>query len=55
MFFKIIWDDSNRKPNTIWVDKGSEFYNRLEKSWFQDDDIQKRIQQIMKKNLLLLK
>ena len=39
MFFKIIWDDSNRKLNTIWVDKGSEFYNRLEKSWFQDDDI----------------
>ena len=55
MFFKIIWDDSNRKPNTIWVDKGSEFYNRLEKSWFQDDDIQKRIQQIMKKDLQLLK
>ena len=20
-------DDSNRKPNKIWVDKGSEFYN----------------------------
>ena len=26
-FQKILDDDSNRKPNKIWVDKGSEFYN----------------------------
>ena len=25
--FKKILDDSNRKPNKIWVDHGSEFYN----------------------------
>ena len=25
--FQRILDDSNRKPNKIWVDKGSEFYN----------------------------
>ena len=25
--FQKIFDDSNRKPNKIWVDKGSEFYN----------------------------
>ena len=25
--FKKFLDDSNRKPNKIWVDKGSEFYN----------------------------
>ena len=25
-------DDSNRKPNKIWVEKGSEFYNRSMKS-----------------------
>ena len=25
--FQKILDDSNRKPNKIWVDKGSEFYN----------------------------
>ena len=24
--FQKILDDSNRKPNKIWVDKGSEFY-----------------------------
>ena len=27
------------KPNKIWVDKGSEFYNRSMKSWLQDNDI----------------
>ena len=26
---------SNRKPNKIWVDKGSEFYNRSMKSWLE--------------------
>ena len=25
--FQKILDDSNRKPNKIWADKGSEFYN----------------------------
>ena len=25
--FQKILDDSNRKPNKIWVDKGNEFYN----------------------------
>ena len=25
--FQKILDDSNRKPNKIWVDKGSEFYD----------------------------
>ena len=25
--FQSILKDSNRKPNKIWVDKGSEFYN----------------------------
>ena len=28
--------NSNRKPNKIWVDKGSEFYNN---SWLQDNNI----------------
>ena len=29
--FQKILDKSNRKPNKIWVDKGSKFYNRLMK------------------------
>ena len=31
-------DESNRKPNKIWVDKCSEFYNILLKSWLEDSD-----------------
>ena len=30
---------SNRKPNKIWVDKGSEFYNSSFKKWLKDNDI----------------
>ena len=30
---------SNRKPNKIWVDQGSEFYNRNFKKWLSDNDI----------------
>ena len=33
--FQKILDESNRKPNKICVDKGSEFYNRSVKSWFK--------------------
>ena len=40
MFFKKILDESNRKPNKMWVDKGSEFCNRSVKSWLQDNNIE---------------
>ena len=30
----------NHKPSKIWVDKGSEFYNRSMKSWLEKNDIQ---------------
>ena len=33
-------DESNRKPNKIWVDKGSEFHNRSMKSFFQNNEIE---------------
>ena len=40
---KII-DDSKSikgcKPNKIWVDKGSEFYNNSFKKWLKDNDIE---------------
>ena len=32
--------ESNRKPNKIWVDKGSEFYNNSFKKWLKDNDIE---------------
>ena len=40
MLFKKILDKSGRKPNKIWVDKGSEFYNSYFKKWFKDNDIE---------------
>ena len=38
--FQSILKKSNRKPNKIWVDKGSEFYNRSIKSWLEKNDIE---------------
>ena len=32
-FSQKILKDSNQKPNNIWVDKGSEFYNNSFKKW----------------------
>ena len=37
--FQSILKQSNRKPNKIWVDKGSEFYNACLKKWLRDNDI----------------
>ena len=37
--FQSVSEQSNRKPNKIWVDKGSEFYNTSFKKWLQDNDI----------------
>ena len=38
--FQKILDDPNRKPNIIWVDKGTEFYNISFKKWLKDNDIE---------------
>ena len=38
--FQNILDESNRKPNKIWIDKGSEFYSKSMKSWLQDSNIE---------------
>ena len=37
--FQSVLNKSKRKPNNIWVDKGSEFYNASFKKWLQDNDI----------------
>ena len=39
MISKKFLDKSGHKTNKIWVDKGSEFYNRSMKSWLQDNNI----------------
>ena len=38
--FQKILDNSNRKPNKIWVDKGSKFYNNYFEKWLKDNDIE---------------
>ena len=38
--FQKILKESNRKPNKICVDKGSEFYNNYFKKWFEDNDFE---------------
>ena len=38
--FEKILRDSKRKPNKIWVDKGSELYNNSLKKRFKDNDIE---------------
>ena len=37
--FQSILKKSNRKPNKIWVDQGSEFYNNDFKKWLKDNYI----------------
>ena len=37
--FQSILKQSNRKPNKIWSEKSSEFYNASFKKWLQDNDI----------------
>ena len=38
--FQKILDDSDRKPNKIWIDKGSEFYNSSFKKRLKGNDIE---------------
>ena len=38
--FRKILNESNRKSNKIWVDKGSEFYNSSMKSWLEKNNIE---------------
>ena len=33
-------NESNRKPNELWMDKGSELYNKSMKSFLQNNDIE---------------
>ena len=38
--FQKILNSLKREPSKIWVDKGSEFYNRPMKSWLKENDIE---------------
>ena len=52
--FQSILKKSNRKPNKIWVDQGSEFYNNVFKKMVKTMTLV-CIQHLMKESLLLLK
>ena len=38
--FQKILDNSKRKPNKIWLDQGSEFYNNVFKKWLKDNKME---------------
>ena len=38
--FRIILNNSKKKPNKIWVDEGSDFYNIHFKKWLKDNNIE---------------
>ena len=38
--FQKYLDNSKCKPNKIWVDTASEFYNKSMKLWFQDNRVE---------------
>ena len=38
--FQKIMKESDRKPNKIWVDRGSEFFNNVFRKWLKDNDIE---------------
>ena len=40
LLFKRFLKESNRNPNKLWVDKGSEFYSRSVKWWLEKNDIE---------------
>ena len=52
--FPKILDESGRKLNKIWVDEGTEFYNKWLKSWLEKNDIE-MYASIMRENLQLPK
>ena len=37
--FQSVLNSSTRKPNKIWINQGSEFYNNQFKKWLKDNDI----------------
>ena len=37
-FIEIV-NESNHKPNKLWVDQGREFYNKLMHEWLDINDI----------------
>ena len=50
--FQKVLDHSNRKPNKVWLDKGSEFYNNSFKKWLKDNDTEMHLIHIEGKSVV---
>ena len=50
--FQKMLDDSNRKLNKIWFDKGSGFYKISFKKWLKDNDIKKYLKHNERKSVV---
>ena len=53
--FQNFLDKSGRQSNKIWIDQGSEFYNRSMKLWLYDHAIEMYSIQKKVKNMLMQK
>ena len=53
--FKRIVSKGQRKPNKIWVDESSEFYNQSSKDFLKISNIEMYSTYTMNENLLLLR
>ena len=49
--FQKTLDQSGRKPYNIWVDRGSDFYNRLIKSWLNDNGFEMYLKHYQRKSV----
>ena len=52
-YFQKIFDEYNRKPNNIWIDKATEFCNKLIKSWVHNNDTELYLTQNKGKSIVL--
>ena len=37
--FVVIVNESNGKPNKLWVDQGRQFYNKIMREWLGNNDV----------------
>ena len=51
--FQKILNDAARKPNKIWVHKGSEFYTNSFKKWLKDNDLKMYLIHNERKSVIL--
>ena len=48
ILFKKTLNESNCKPNRIWIEKGSQFYDRSLKRWLKEKHTEKDIEKTVR-------